>query len=68
MLKILKPKMINEVIYKIFIKTLPTISGYPDYDPFNEMIQALYANVATLLTTLSSWKHGHVVLIMKDTM
>ena len=32
------------------------------------MIQALYANATTLPTTLTVRKHGHVGLIMKDTL
>ena len=32
------------------------------------MIQVIYENAATLLTTLVDGKHGHVRLIMKETL
>ena len=63
-----KPKMINEVIEKFVINDLPTISGEPDYYYLKEIIQTLYANAANLPTTLAGVKHGHVGLIVKDTM
>ena len=66
--KISKPKFINEVVDKILIKILPTISGDPDYEYLNKMIPALYANVVTLTKTLAGGKHVHVGLIMKDTL
>ena len=46
--------------------TLPTISGESDYESVNDIIPTLYANVATLSTTLVGRKHGHVGLITKD--
>ena len=65
---IFKPKIINEVVAKFFIKTLPKISGDPDYESLKEFIQALYTNAATLPTNVFSEKHGHVGRIMKDTL
>ena len=65
MLIIFNPKTINEVVAKFFIKILPKISGDPDYESLNEIIQALYFNTATLPTTLSGVKQGRVVLILK---
>ena len=67
MLAISKQKTIDNVVANFFIKTLPTISGEPDYESLNEIIQALYANSVTLPTTLAGVKHGHIGLIMKDT-
>ena len=68
MLKISKPKTIDEVIAKFVTKKLPKISGETDYTSLNEMIQALYYNVADFPRTLYGRKHGHVGLIMKDTL
>ena len=60
--------MINKVAAISVIKNLPTITGYTDYDSLNEMIQILYANAATLPSTLSGRTHAHIDLIMKDTL
>ena len=68
MLIISKPKKIDEVVAKFVIKTLPTISGETEYEYLNEMIQALYANAATVPTTLSGGKHDHVELIINETL
>ena len=68
MLKISKPKKIDEVIAKFVTKNLPKISGETDYASLNEMTQALYYNVADFPRTLDFRKHGHVSLIMKDTL
>ena len=68
MLNITNPNTINDIIAKVVIKTLPTISGDPDQESINEMIQALYANAATLPTIMAGGKHGHIGLMMKDTM
>ena len=60
-----KPKMINEVVAKFVITTLPTTSGDPDYESLNEIIQELYDNSDTLPITLYVGKYVHVGLIMK---
>ena len=58
------PKIIDMVIAKLAIKTLPTISGEPEYESLNKLTQSLYDNAATLQTTLDGGRYGHVVLIM----
>ena len=63
-----KPKRINKFVAKFVIKTLTTISREPEYESLNEMIQSLYANAVTLKTTPDVGKHGHVGLILKDTL
>ena len=68
MATIINPKKINEIVAKLFIKTLPVISGYPYYKYLNEMIQALYVNATTVPTTRLFRKYGHVSLIMKYTL
>ena len=65
MLTILKPKKIDEFSAKFIINTLPMISGDPDYEWLNEIIQALYSHVAILPTIMAGQKYGHVGLIMK---
>ena len=60
--------MINEVVAKLVIKILLTISGKPDYESLNDIIQALYTNITTLMTTLTGDKHDLIGLIMKDNM
>ena len=42
----------DEIVAKFVIKNLSTTSGDPEYESFNEMIQSLYANAATLATTM----------------
>ena len=64
MLAISNPQTIDEVVFKFFVKNLPKISGVSDYEYINEMIQSIYANAATLQTTISGGKHGHIFLIM----
>ena len=49
---------IDMIIVKFIIKNLPTINGDPDYKYINKIIQALYANAATLYTMLSNRKHA----------
>ena len=61
-----KQKTINRVITKFFINTLPTISGEPEYEFLNEIIQASYENSDTLPTTLAGRKHDHIGIILKE--
>ena len=68
MSEILKPKTINEVVAKFFIKNLPTIGIETDYEYLNEMIEALYSNAGTLPTRLSGGKHGHISLFINYTL
>ena len=62
-----KLRVINKVVAKFVIKTLPIISGETDYESLNEMVQDLYTNTAILPTTMAGRKDGHVFLIMRDT-
>ena len=68
MLMMSKPKDIDGVVSKFVIKTLYTTSRDMDYEYLKETTEALYANDATLPTTLDGEKHGHVVPIMKDSL
>ena len=68
MLTISIPKTTDKVVAKFFIKTLTTISRELEYDFCNEIIQALYSNVATLPTNMTGVKHGHVEIIIENTL
>ena len=46
-------------------KTLTPIIGEPNYPSINLLTQELYANSASLPTTLGGGKHGHLGLVMK---
>ena len=55
---------LDNIIAKFPMKTLPIISGEPDYASINTMVQFLYGNSASLPTTLGGGQHGHIGLIM----
>ena len=59
--------MITKIINKFIINTLPTSSRDSDYESLNDIIQAVYANIVTLMTMLAGGKHKHVGLIIKYT-
>ena len=60
-----KSQSVDKIVSKFPIKTLPRIDGEPAYKSINEMMQILYANAATLSTTMGGGTHGHIGLIMK---
>ena len=62
-----KPNTIKEIISKFTVKELTRIDGDPNYAAINKLIQRLYGNAATLLTTLGVGRHGHARLITKNT-
>ena len=68
MLSILKPKKNDKVVAKFVINTLTKISRDTEYESLNENMQSLYSNTAKLPTTLADRKHGHIGIIMKDTL
>ena len=55
---------VDDVVSNFPIKTMPKIDGEPDYNNINTMMQLLYGNAASLLTTLVGGQHGHIVIIM----
>jgi hypothetical protein len=55
---------VDDIVAKFPTKTIPTISGEPDYASINNMVQLMYGNAASLPTTLGGGQHGHVGLIM----
>jgi hypothetical protein len=57
---------VDDIMSKFPIKILPTITGEPDYETINHMVQALYGNAASLATTLGGRAHGHIGIIMQQ--
>jgi hypothetical protein len=55
---------VDAIVAKFPIKSIPTITGEPDYDDINQMVPTLYGNAASLATTLGGGAHGHIVTIM----
>ena len=60
-----KALSVEDIVSKFPIKALPPINGEPTYSGINDMMQALYANAATMQTTLGGGRHGHIGMIMK---
>ena len=57
---------VDKIVAKFPIKILPIITGKPDYESINHMVQTLYSNAASLATPLSSKAHGHIGIIMRQ--
>ena len=55
---------VDDVIAKFPRKTIPVITGEPDYNTINNMVQLLYGNAASLTTSLGGGHHGHIGQIM----
>jgi hypothetical protein len=55
---------VESIIAKFPIKSLPVITGEPDYALVNDMMQDLYTNAASLPTTLGGGQHGHIGIVM----
>ena len=60
-----KSQSVDDIVAKFPMKKLPRIDGEPTYESINDMMQMLYANAATLSTTIGGGIHGHIGLIMK---
>ena len=60
-----KSQSVEEIISKFTVKHLPKIDGEPTYESINQWMQLLYANAATLPTTLGGGRHGHIGMIMQ---
>ena len=63
-----KPTSVDDIVAKFPTKILTPIPGYPDYDCISQLNQLMYGNAATLTTTFCCGAHGHVGLIMKETL
>jgi hypothetical protein len=55
---------VADIVAKFPVKTLPIITGEPDYASIGQIIQTLYGNEASLPTTIGGGAHGHIGLIM----
>lgn len=57
---------VDKIIAKFPVKSVPHIEGEPNYESISDMVQILYANAASLPTTLGGGQHGHIGLVMND--
>ena len=55
---------VKEIRAKFPIKTILKILGEPNYKAINELIEVLYANAASIPTTLGGGRNGHIGLLM----
>jgi hypothetical protein len=55
---------VADIVAKFPVKTLPIITGEPNYATIGQIIQTLYGNAASLPTTTGGGAHGHIGLIM----
>ena len=55
---------VDDGVAKFPMKTMPKINGEPDYGNINTIMQLLYGNATSLLTTLGRGKYGHIGIIM----
>jgi hypothetical protein len=55
---------VDAIVAKFPVKSIPIITGEPDYDAINQMVQTLYGNAASLATTLRGGAHRHIGNIM----
>ena len=62
---VVKAQSVDDIVSKFPVKTLPKLDGEPTYENINSLMQMLYANAATLTSTMGGGKHGHIGLIMK---
>ena len=58
----------EEIILKFLVKHLQKHDGEPTYEIIIQWMQLLYANAATLPTTLEGRRHGHIGMIMQPTL
>ena len=56
--------LVDNIIAKFPVKNIPAITGEPDYEAINNMVQTLYGNAASLARTLGGGRHGHIGIIM----
>ena len=58
----------NAVIKKLPHRASARIVGEPTYQSINGLLKKLYANDASIPSTLGGGKHGHVGLLMTPTL
>ena len=57
---------IDDIVVKFTKKDLPRIEWESDHKAINWMVQELYTNDTTLVTSLGEGAHGNIRLIMPD--
>jgi hypothetical protein len=55
---------VADIAAKFPVKTLPIVTGEPNYASIGQLIQTLYGNAASFPTTIGGGAHGHIRLIM----
>ena len=63
-----KLQTVEEIISKFTVKHPPNHDGEPTYKIINKWMQLVYANAATLPTTLGGGRHGHLGMIIQPTL
>ena len=56
--------LVKDIREKFPIKNTPKIIGDPTYKSMNEMREVLYANAASIPTTLGRPQNGHIGLLI----
>jgi hypothetical protein len=59
---------VDAIVAKVPVRIIPTITGEPNNDSINQMVQTLYGNAALLATTLGGGAHGHIGNIITPTL
>eukprot|EP00957_Ditylum_brightwellii_P144998 11043282-Ditylum_brightwellii.AAC.1 len=57
----------DEIKVKFPHPTLQRVEGESDYASINAIMQQLYKNAATILSSLGGGAHGHIGLVMEPT-
>jgi hypothetical protein len=55
---------VADIVAQFPVKTLPIITGEPDYATIGQIIQTLYGNAASLPATIGGGAHGHIGITM----
>jgi hypothetical protein len=55
---------VDNIVAKFPLKNIPGITGEPDYESINDVVQKLYGNAASLPTTIGGGAHGHIGLLV----
>eukprot|EP00957_Ditylum_brightwellii_P082580 6279099-Ditylum_brightwellii.AAC.1 len=58
----------DKIKAKFLHPTLQWVEGKPDYAAINAIMQQLYENAATISSSLEGGAHGHIGLVMEQTL
>ena len=56
--------LVEDIMVKLPIKTIPKIIGDLTYKAINELRKDLYANASVIPTALGGGRNGHIGLLM----